>query len=68
MDDWKADFYAAADDAAMRLSYYNAAEGDTWRDEQGLRRRAEEDWKTFRDQLLLMGLYDEFMNQGNYLL
>ena len=54
--------------AAMRLSYYNAAEGDRWNEERLVRLEAFINWDLCRDKLKIADIYGEFMAAGNYLI
>lgn len=54
--------------AAERLSYYNAAEGESRNTERRARDYARIHWKLARVELRQAGLYDEFMAAGNYLI
>ena len=56
------------DAVATLLSFYNAAEGDSWRNETEARGRAWSAWFKCEKWLTDQGLYEEFRQRGNYLI
>ena len=53
---------------ALKLSFHNAAEGDSWRQEKGARGQAYAAWEQCRAWLYLRGELKEFMTKGQYLI
>lgn len=53
---------------AMNLSYYNAAEGDSWRQEAEARQKAWDAWQECAAWLVQHELKDEFLKAGGYLI
>lgn len=59
---------AVCDAVANRLSFYNAAEGDSWRQEAAARNVMWGRWNECRKWLDDLGIYREFMSRGGYLI
>ena len=56
------------DEVANRLSFHNAAEGDTWRAEESQRTLMWSAWICCEAYLRRSGLYREFRRAGSYLI
>ena len=56
----------ALHDAASDLSYYNAAEGDTYRYESGARSAAQKRWNALVNEAIQRGIYNK-QDFANYL-
>ncbi len=56
-----------SDAVARQMSFFEAAEGDSWRQETDARQACRDSWKRCREALVEAGLLDEFKRTGGYL-
>lgn len=60
--------YVVCERVASSVSYYRAAEGDSWNKEREARERAESAWRRCRLWLYGRGELRDFIQRGGYLM